>query len=207
MTFEDVLKRLKTNPKNSGVSETILKGVATRIAKTLPESASAEEIETRFSEEQEFIAEMQAENDRRANNLKKEVEELKKKTKTGTKPDDQEDENDPNVIEANGRPRWWNKLQEEETAKKQAESETKSKKEARERDIREVAKELGISDKQLDRIFIKDEEDPRTVLTEWKQEMINESIPAGDSIFPVDLSTRATDQDEAKRLVEKFKVK
>ena len=205
MTFEDVLKRLKTNPKNSGVSETILKGVATRIAKTLPESASAEEIETRFSEEQEFITDMQSENDRRVSNMKKELDDLKKKTpKTEEKI---EDPDDMNVIEANGRPRWYNLEKAKEAEAKKANDEAAAQKALREKSIRDIAKELGISHKQLDRILIKDEEDPRSVLTEWKQEMINDSIPAGDSFFPVDLSKNVTDQDEANRLVEKFKVK
>lgn len=205
MTFEDALKKLKTNPKNSGVSEVILKGVATRIAKTLPEDATDEITETRFAEEQEFITEMQAENDRRVTGMKKELDDLKKKTpKTEEK---NEELDDPNAMEANGRPKWWNDWQKEEAAQKQAESETKARKEARETEIRNIAQELDISDKQLSRILIKDNEDPRAVLTEWKQERINDSIPSGDGLFPVNLSKQSTDENEAKRLVQEYAAK
>lgn len=205
MTFEDALTKLKTNPKNSGVSEVILKGVAARIAKTLPEDATDEITETRFAEEQEFITEMQAENDRRVTGMKKELDDLKKKTPKTEKKD--EEPGDPNAIEANGRPKWWNDWQKEEAAKRQAESEIIARKEARDTEIRNVAKELEISEKQLSRILIKDDEDPRTVLTEWKQERINDSIPSGDSLFPVNLSKQATDENEAKRLVQEYAAK
>lgn len=204
MTFEEALQKLKTNPKNSGVSETILKGVATRIAKTLPESASAEEIETRFTEEQEFITDMQSENDRRVSTMKKELDDLKKKPKTEQKI---EEPDDMNAIEANGRPRWYNLEKAKEAETKKADDEAAAKKVLRETSIRDIAKELGISEKQLNRIRIDDNEDVRTVLTEWKQEAINESIPEGDLLTPASLSAHATDQAEATRLVDKYKAK
>ena len=204
MTFEEALQKLKTNPKNSGVSETILKGVATRIAKTLPESASAEEIETRFTEEQEFITDMQSENDRRITTMKKERDDLKKKPKTEQKI---EEPDDMNAIEANGRPRWYNLEKAKEAETKKADDEAAAKKVLRETSIRDIAKELGISEKQLNRIRIDDNEDVRTVLTEWKQEAINESIPEGDLLTPASLSAHATDQAEATRLVDKYKAK
>lgn len=205
MTFEDALQKLKTNPKNSGVSETILKVLATRIAKTLPESASAEEIETRFTEEQEFITDMQSENDRRVSTIKKELDDLKKKDPKTEKKTEEPD--DMNAIEANGLPRWYNLQKAKEAESQKVSDEAAAQKELREKSKREIAKELGISEKQLDRIRIGDSEDVRTVLTEWKQEAINESIPDGDLLTPASLSAHATDQAEATRLVEKYKAK
>lgn len=208
MTFEDALQKLKTNPKNSGVSETILKGVATRIAKTLPEAASADDIETRFNEEQEFAVEMQAENDRRVSTMKKELDELKTPPiKKPLKTDKTEEPGDLNAIEANGLPRWYNLEKAKEAETRKTSDEAAAQKAMRDKSKQEVAKELGISDKQLGRILIKDDEDVRTVLTEWKQEAINESIPDGGGLIPTSLSSHATDKEEATRLVDKFKAK
>lgn len=205
MTVEEALAKLKTNPKNSGVSEVILKGVAARIAKTLSADATQEDTESRFSEEQEFISEMQSENDRRVSTLKKELDDLKKKP-LETK-EEHEEPGDPNALEANGRPKWWNDWQKEEAERIKAAQTEKAEIEKRDAEIRGIAKELEISDKQLSRIHIKSDEDPRSVLTEWKQERINESIPSGDSLFRIPLSKQTTDEEEAKRLVKEFAAK
>lgn len=200
---DKILSALKTKFSNLGFGEKALSGVADYLISTITEEA---QIETAISGVENLLKAFQGDIDRvrtEKSDLQKQYEELKAKQGEGGTPV-KKDEPKPDDLKsmiaaavAEAVTPFQQKLQFYE----QKEVET-----ARQTLITEKAKGLEIPDYLLKRISIPDDLDEPGVtqyLTEFKQELVNNSLPSQN---PFPQTNGEITEDQAKSIVDKMTI-
>lgn len=199
---EKILSALKTKYSNLGFGEKAFSGVADYLASTITEES---QIETTITGVENLLKAFQGDIDRvrtEKSDLQKQYDELKAKQGNGVTPE-KKDETKPDDLKAMIAAALEEKitpLQQKLQSYEQKEVQT-----ARQTLITEKAKGLEIPDYLLKRISVPDNLDEAGVtqyLTEFKQELINNSLPSKNQYPQVTEATAI--QDLAGQLVDQY---
>lgn len=200
---DKILSALKTKYANLGFGEKAFSGVADYLASSITEEA---QIETAITGVENLLKAFQGDIDRvrtEKTELQKQYDELKAKQGTGGTPD-KKDEPKPDDLKA-----MIAAAIAEAITPLQTKLQTYEQKEvatARQTLIAEKAKGLEIPDYLLKRISVPEELDEAGVtqyLTEFKQELVNNSLPK-QSPFPQ--TNGEITEDQAKSIVDKMAI-
>lgn len=199
---EKILSALKTKYSNLGFGEKAFSGVADYLASTITEES---QIETTISGVENLLKAFQGDIDRvrtEKSDLQKQYEELKAKQDNGgvPAPKDEPKPDDLKAMIAAALEEKITPLQQKLQSYEQKEVQT-----ARQTLITEKAKGLEIPDYLLKRISVPDNLDEAGVtqyLTEFKQELVNNSLPNQNQYPQVTEATAL--QDLAGQLVDQY---
>lgn len=200
---EKILSALKTKYSNLGFGDKAFSGVAEYLSTTITEEA---QIETGISGVENLLKAFQGDIDRvrtEKTELQKKYDELIAKQGNGVDPDKKDETTtaDLKAMIATAIAEVVTPLQDKIQSYEQNEA-----KNLRQTLITEKAKGLEIPDYLLKRISVPDDLDESGVtqyLTEFKQELVNNSLP-GQNLFPQ--TNGEITQDQAKSIVDKMPI-